>query len=175
MRADFIPRKDMEKIISCMHSSNALAMRVCLATGIRISDCLNMTRDQVTNGRPTIRETKTGKSRRIYIQPKLREEILAMNADSKYAFPSRLDKGRPRTRQAVYKDLKNQTNKFSLKENVSVHSTRKIFAVEKLKRTGSLDATQKILNHKYQSTTIMYALSDVLGKPNKTKKQQGRY
>ena len=147
-----------------MQSNNALAMRICLATGIRISDCLSLTRNQIINGRPTVRETKTGKTRRIYIPMKLREEIKALKADSEFAFPSRFDKSKPKSRQSVYKDLKNQSCKFDLEENISIHSTRKIFAVEEFKRTGSLEAVQKTLNHKYQSTTIMYALSDVLRK-----------
>ena len=74
-----------------------------LATGLRVGDVLKLTTEQVKRQRFTVRESKTGKTRRVYLPAKLQLQLLAQ-AGRLYAFEGRTDWRKHRTRQAVWKD-----------------------------------------------------------------------
>lgn len=144
---------------------NALALRIAMATGLRINDVLHLRTEQLHKGqRFTVQESKTGKGRRIYLPHDLYKQAL-QQAGNFYVFPSRLDARKTRTRQAVYKDLCRAARLFRLDgrkiaAHITPHSTRKIYAVDLFKETGSLDAVQTALNHSDPAVTLLYALSD---------------
>lgn len=139
---------------------NRLALLVSMTTGLRINDVLNMKSADLLKDRFTIREQKTGKTRRIRIDNKLRDELLRYSGRI-YVFEHRLDYKRPRTRQAVFKDLKRACECFRVKGlNVSPHSARKIYSVEQYKRTCSVQRVQALLNHSDEAVTMLYALAD---------------
>ena len=80
-----------------------------------------------------------------------------------YVFEGRLNGRTHRTRQAVFKDLKKAKANFGIKENLSVHSLRKAYAVEEYLRSGgNLKKVQKLLNHDSEAVTMLYALANVL-------------
>lgn len=144
-------------------------MEVILATGLRVSDALSITREQAERGRFTLRESKTGKTRRIYLPRGLQLRIL-QQAGRVWAFEGRTDWRRHRTRAAVYKDVKRaaqmfaRTGRLERGRQVSPHSGRKVYAVAEYRRTGSLQHTGRALNHDpaHLATTMLYALSDRL-------------
>src|SRR5690554_1579032 len=108
--ANYIIKKDLETVISHMYQDNRLAMQVALATGMRVSDVLKIPIGFVRhNRRFRVVETKTGKSKWVYIPAKLRAEILQTrpvgHTDAYYVFTGRLSPLEHRTRQAVYKDM----------------------------------------------------------------------
>jgi len=106
MRTDYIKPEVFNLLLTALMPENRLALQLSLATGLRIGDCLSMrTAALEASQRPTIREQKTGKKRRIYVPKALRVELLK-NAGKRYIFPGRLNPNKPRTRAAVYKDLK---------------------------------------------------------------------
>lgn len=108
----------------------------------------------------TIRETKTGKSRRVSIPPRLLEE-LQKQAGEVYVFEGANDRLKHRTRQAVWKDLKRAAKAARIPANVGPHSARKVYAVELYRRRG-LQAAQAALNHDEPAVTLLYALADEL-------------
>ena len=141
---------------------NRLALEVSLATGLRIDDVLHLKTEQVRKGRFTIKEMKTGKSRRITLS-KAMQETLLMHGGRIYIFEGRNNPKKPRTRQAVNKDLKRACQLFRVKGvNITPHSARKIFAVGFFKRTCSLDRVKEILNHSSEAVTMVYAMADEL-------------
>ena len=76
-KADWVPADLMGHILAALMPENALALRVSLATGLRIDDVLSLRRIDIEKGQKfTIREKKTGKSRRIYL-PALRSYLMA--------------------------------------------------------------------------------------------------
>lgn len=166
--AQYITRDAMAQIIEKMMSENALIMRIAVHTGIRITDVLNLRIGDVRqNKRVSIVEHKTSKRKEIYIPAQLRREILATREigqhDGYYVFPGRVH---PltchRTRQAVYKDIQRAITLSGLDVHCSPHTARKIYAVDKMRELKDIDAVGKLLNHTHRSTTMIYALADLL-------------
>lgn len=165
--AVYVVKKDLESVIDKLYQDNKLVMQICLATGLRVSDVLNLRIGDVRqNKRIRIVESKTNKNKNIYIPAKLREEILrtrsAGRQDAYYVFEGRTNQFKHRTRQAVWKDIKRVLREYCFEFDCSPHSSRKIYAVNKYKETGDIEKVQKLLNHDYKSTTLLYALSDII-------------
>lgn len=141
---------------------NRLALRVSLATGLRIGDVLSLMRVRLAP-RMTVKEQKTGKSRRVYIPAALLEEMQA-HAGRYWVFEGRTDPRRHRTRQAVYKDLARAARLFRLPswQHISPHSARKVFAVREYHKDGDLKRVQQLLNHDSEAVTLLYAMADQL-------------
>lgn len=141
---------------------NRLIMQLAIHTGLRIGDVLAIRSDQL-RPRVTVRERKTGKGRRISIPAQLLRAIIAQ-AGEVWAFPGRSPE-RPKTRQAVWADLKRAAAAMRLPVNVGTHTARKVYAVRKLARSGGdLGAVQRALNHSDPAVTLLYAMADHLTK-----------
>lgn len=141
---------------------NRLALQVSLATGLRIDDVLHIKTAQIQKERFTIKEMKTGKSRRIRIPNELREEMLKI-AGRYFVFEHRKDVQRCRTRQAVNKDLKRACELFRVRGvNITPHTARKIYSVGLLDRLGDIKKVQQKMNHYSAETTRIYADSDII-------------
>jgi site-specific recombinase XerD len=69
---------------------------------------------------------------------------------------------RHRTRQSVWKDVKRASRAFRLPQNVGPHSARKYYAVELMKKYGDIARVKKVLCHRFESTTLLYAMADRL-------------
>lgn len=82
--------------------------------------------------------------------------------DKKFIFPGRFG-DKPRTRQAVWKDVKKASKALKINENLSPHSARKTYAVEEFHEKGFKEV-QKELQHDRAETTMLYAYSDILFK-----------
>ena len=161
MRSDFLDRDDIAHLYAALTPTNALVLRVCVETGLRIDDALSIRTEQLQRDRFTVREKKTGKTRRIRLSKSLRD-ALRRSAGTVWVFPHRFDETRHRTRQAVYRDLKRAARAFRLPQNVYPHSLRKFYAVERLRQTGDLRKVMRDLNHDRIETTLIYALADKL-------------
>lgn len=161
MRTEWIPKGEMEHILSALYPHNRLACEISLATGLRINDVLALTPEKVKKQRFTIREEKTGKTRFIRLPTELVKRCLA-GAGQHYVFEGRLNGRTHRTRQAVYKDLKRVSEAFNVKKNIAPHSLRKIYAVEEYEKSGNLKKVQKLLNHSSEAVTILYAMANVI-------------
>jgi integrase len=143
---------------------NRLALIVSLTTGLRIDDVLHLKTAKIQKQRFTVKEMKTGKTRRVNLSVGLWQELLQV-AGRIYVFEHRTDPKRCRTRQAVNKDLKRDCELFRIKGvNLSPHSARKIYAVNNYRRTCDLDKVRALLNHSEKQTevTMLYAMADVL-------------
>lgn len=141
---------------------NRLALEVSLNTGLRISDVLQMHTKDLCRERFTVHESKTGKSRRIRLPTELKKELQAI-AGSYYIFEGRNNPKKHRTRQAVYKDLKRAQGLLRVKNSqISPHTARKIYAVDKFGKYGSLKKVQELLNHSSEAVTTIYAMADVM-------------
>lgn len=165
MRSEWIDESTLDLVLAAMMPANALAVEVSCATGLRIDDVLSLKTATVKRtARPYVRDSKTGKTHRIYIPTELRERMLAQ-AGRLYIWEHRTDWTQHRTRQAVYKDMRTAAAVFErngrLGAHVSPHSGRKVAAVRAYKR-GGLSAAAALLNHDegHPLVTLLYALSD---------------
>jgi len=163
MKSNFISAEKLNDVILRMKYENGLAIRVCNATGLRLSDVLALPYAKIyASNKITVREQKTGKARRIYIPKGLQREMTA-NAKHYWVFPHRTKADRHRTRQAVYVDFKQACKRSGIDPaGVSPHSVRKLWAVRQYARTRSIATIQKKMNHSNAGVTALYALSDKL-------------
>ena len=156
-------KQELGHLLAALTPHNRLAVEVSLATGLRISDVLGIKVEAVRNGkgRFTVRELKTGKTRRVTLSGELLERCLSLSGRV-YVFEHRLDWKRPRTRQSVWKDVKRVARLFRVKCNLAPHTARKTYAVGLYKRSGDLARVQRLLNHSSEAVTVLYALADEL-------------
>ena len=167
MRTDYVDPRVFDLLLTALMPPNRLALQLSLATGLRISDCLALRTDVLKRTqRPTITERKTHKRRRVYVPTALRDDLLRQ-AGRYYVFEGRLCETRPRTRAAVYKDLKRVARLYRLDGkaislNIAPHSARKIYAVQDYHAHGSIERVQRLLNHSDEAVTMLYALADQL-------------
>lgn len=149
--------KELELVLQLLTYENRLVMRTALHTGLRIGDVLRLKPEHI---RPNfwITEQKTGKRRQVGIPEPLLGD-LRKAAGEKWVFPGR-DPEKPRTRQAVWKDVKRAAKAMRLPQNVAPHSARKVYAVDLLHRYGDIKRVQRALNHNCEIVTLIYAMAD---------------
>ena len=160
MRSEYISPEMIEHVLWALTPQNRLICRVCLKTGLRVGDVLNLRTDALRE-RITVTEQKTKKKRTCYIGKSLLQD-LRDQAGEIYVFEHRYDVNKHKTRQAVFADLKRASKAFRVKENLSIHSLRKIYAVELFRKTADLEKVRQALNHDSDVVTIIYALADAI-------------
>lgn len=165
MRSEWVEDDTMKLVLAAMMPANALAVECSLYTGLRIDDVLSLKTEKVRRtARPYVRDSKTGKTHRIYLPAELRERML-VQAGRVWVWEHRLDWRKHRTRQAVHKDMKQAAQVYKrsgrLRAHVSPHSARKVAAVKAYKK-GGLEAAQALLVHDtgHPLVTLVYAMAD---------------
>lgn len=160
--ADYILQAEFMHILAALTPPNRLAVEVSLATGMRISDVLEL-RSGLLKQRMCIWERKTGKRKYVHFN---KDIFLRMQkiAGRVYVFEGRTDWRKHRTRQAVYKDIKRAAKLFRIPQKlvISPHSARKIYAVNAYKKLQNIEKVRDLLNHSSEAVTIIYAMADVL-------------
>lgn len=164
MRSDYINPAILDHILAALTPENELAMRVALATGLRIDDVLSLSTADImrtTNNRITVTEKKTQKHRRVYI-PELLLQEMRRRSGHIYVFEGRTAATKHRTRQAVWKDLKRAADAYRVRKalTISPHTARKVYAVEAFKRYGSPEKVQRLLQHSDPAVTALYILAE---------------
>lgn len=144
-----------------MQYENSLALRTSLETGWRISDVLSLTPSQIQGRTVRIVAQKTGKPDKKVISADLAKRLKQISG-KEFVFEGRFG-DKPRTRQAVWKDIKRSAKQLKLDGNISCHSARKTYAVEDFK-DGGLAQVQKDLQHSDVNTTMLYAFADLIDK-----------
>ena len=164
MRTTYADRAQMGHVLAALMPENRVIVQLCMATGLRVSDVLQP-RSAEHKRRQTIREKKTGKTRRVQWPAALYEEM-ERGAGRLWVFESRTDPKRHRTRQAVWKDIKTaeavfkRSGALSKRQNLGTHTARKYAAVGAYHR-GGMAAAQRLLNHSDPLITRLYALADM--------------
>ena len=150
--------REVEQVLLLLTPENRNVMRVCLHTGLRLGDVLHLRTEQL-RGNFWVTEQKTGKRRQVGLPRQLLED-LRKGAGPVWVFPGRAGV-KPRTRQAVWKDVKRAATAMRLPQNVAPHSARKVYAVELLARYGDIEKVRRALNHDNAVVTMIYARADV--------------
>ena len=159
MTTEYLVWREMEHVLAALTPANRLVCRVCVATGLRVGDVVALRAAQLAP-QFWITEQKTGKRRRVNLTKQLLAELQDQAGDV-WVFPGARDPERQhRSRQAVWRDVKRAAKAFRLPQNVGVHSLRKVFAVEQLRKTkGNVARVQRALNHSDAATTMVYAMA----------------
>ena len=163
MRSDYIHKDIVGHVLYALTDANRLVCMVALETGLRVGDIVSIKTADLKKSRFVLAEKKTNKKKVIRLRESLKQELLAQ-AGEIYVFEHRLDPAKHRSRQAVYTDIKRAAKLFRIKENISPHSLRKLYAVDMYQRTGDLKKVMQALNHDNDAVTMIYALADLLTK-----------
>ena len=158
-RTNAVSSDAMEVVLRLLTPENSIACRISLATGLRISDVLNLKTRHLGMTSFVLYEAKTGKRRRVTIPVNLRAAAMSYSGKV-YVFPHRYDEMRHRTRQAVWRDINRAAKALRLPGCVAPHSMRKTFARRKYAACGDMRAVQRLLNHSSEAVTALYVLAD---------------
>jgi len=157
MRTEALLEREVAHVLRALTRSNELVCQVCLHTGLRVSDVLEL-RPWKLGPHFWVTEKKTGKRRQVGLPAPLLD-ALARQAGEAWVFPSPRDPEKHRTRQAVWKDIKRAAKLFRLPQNVGPHSLRKTYARELLAKYGSIKRVQRALNHSSDAVTLLYVIA----------------
>lgn len=161
MKTNAIKADSLNAVLRLLTPANRLVCLVALATGLRVADVLNIKTENLNKEKFTVTEFKTGKHKTIRLPQALRNRV-ARQAGHVYAFEGRLSGRKPRTRQAVWKDLHRVAGLLRLR-GVAPHSMRKSYA-RGLRAEGFTEAQiQKALNHTSPYITYLYSMADEVG------------
>lgn len=144
---------------ACLTYENTLALRTSLETGLRIDDVLHLKTVDL-KGRTIVGiAKKTGKPFKKVLSVDLAKRLKQISS-KEWIFVGRFG-NKPRTRQAVWKNVKKASKILELQGNIAPHSARKTYAVEDFKENG-IGKVQKDLQHTDVNTTMLYAFADLI-------------
>lgn len=163
---NFVPKKKFNDI------RNKAMLEVLYATGMRVSELVNLKFNQLDIANKYIRVVGKGsKERIVLLNPKsihalkewlaIRERKFNNKIASEYkeyVFLSKL--GRPISRVDFWEQLKNYVRQAGITKNVSPHTLRHSFATHMLKYGADLRVVQELLGHADISTTQIYTHID---------------
>ena len=150
---------DIEDYLKQKCERDYMMFEVGIYAGLRISDILSLrVRDVKGKTHISIREQKTGKEKRIIINPELQKnlkEYVANKQEYEYLFPSRQGGSKHITRQRAYDILKDVAQHFGL-SYVGTHTLRKTFGYQFYQQTKDIATLKEIFNHSDVSVTFRY-------------------
>lgn len=160
-RTHYLSPKLYNKLYAVMQYENALALRTSLETGWRIDDVLHLRTSDLKGRTLSCVAMKTDKADKKVISADLAKRLKQIAAHGRF-FDGRFG-NKPRTRQAVWRDVKKAAKRLEIDGNIAPHSARKTYAVEDFKAHG-LKKVQEDLQHDRVSTTLVYAFADLIDK-----------
>ena len=160
-----IKKEDETAFLSALPSRDMqLIYMLGKKTGLRVGDLLKLKKDILRTSRPYVRQEKTGKLKRIYLNKNMLSELkLKSRWSEEYIFENPNTK-KPYTRSGVYKAFRAAAEAAGLSYRVGSHSMRKTYACAALERTKNLQAVQNRLQHDNINDTIGYVVDKFMQK-----------
>ena len=148
-----------------------LIIDLLYSTGIRASECIEISINNIDLNKNTIRITgKGGKTRLVIFGDKTKQNISsylnskAMEKNNGYLFPSRLKKKKLKnnfiTTRTIYNIVKKYIKFVSNNEKLGPHSLRHSFATHLLQSGSDLMAIKDLLGHESLGSTQIYTHLD---------------
>ncbi len=122
-------------------------------TGLRYSDVVNLTWDNISNDKIEFKQRKTGGVEYLPIS-QTAKDILVNSQNSKNKSKFIFDVP---TKVGIFKHIKKWVKDAGIKKRVSFHTARHTFATMALTQGVDLYTVSKLLGHKDISTTQVYA------------------
>ena len=168
-RNAYIPDEHYRKIRECLRPEYRYLVDLLRLTGFRVDDLLSTRNYQWSGAEIALRERKTGNTRRIQITPvitlslsRYRRAHSGRRELNQLAFTFQAVRHGEGMRHKLHRSTIYRAWETAIKDaglegrGYTIHSLRKCYAVDLLKRTGSVEAVQRDLGHKYLSTTLLY-------------------
>lgn len=176
-KAEVLPKvlsmKEIDRLLETPDVETEIGLRdraileVMYATGLRISELVHLSLDELHLTMGFIQTVGKGNKERII--PIGGEAVKWLNEYLEYSrpiFESRAKeespyvflnaRGRGLTRQGVWKNMKKMVRKAGIKQNVTPHMLRHSFATHLLENGADLRIVQELLGHSDISTTQIY-------------------
>lgn len=139
-------------------------LELMYATGIRVSELVSLTIDDINVQAGYIRCSERGRERiipigsvaRISLRQYLKQARPAMISDDSSAILFPNYSGRPMSRQGFWKILKQYAAKAGIESDITPHTLRHSFAAHLLENGADLRSVQEMLGHSDISTTQIY-------------------
>ena len=179
MENAFIPPGPLAAIRARLPPEDRAIVDVLTGTGYRVDDLLYSRVWQWRGDTVTLRERKTGNTRTVPVTAPVRAALAVINraalrpgqaerprlayliGSTRQRAPVRCRRKRHRT--TIFRHFARAVREAGYAGcGYTVHSLRKVYAHSLYERTGSLLAVQRDLGHKSLSTTLLYALGDVV-------------
>jgi len=122
-------------------------------TGLRYSDVVNLTWDNISNDKIEYKQKKTGGVEYLPISQTAKDILLIRKKNKK---KSNFIFNVP-TKVGIFKHIKNWVKDAGIKKRVSFHTARHTFATMALTKGVDLYTVSKLLGHKDIATTQIYA------------------
>lgn len=146
----------MKKILKADSTRNYVLFVMGINTGLRISDLLPLTvNDVMEKDFITIREKKTGKEKKFQLNDSVKQALKEYSPTGTYLFPSRKG-GKPITRIQAYDIINKAAKLVGIKDKIGTHTLRKTFGYHARKSGVSIEILQKIFNHSSPGITQRY-------------------
>lgn len=140
---------------------NLLIFNIGINNGIRTNDILNLkVSDVLDKDEAEIRESKTGKSRKLRLDVANIKDDLAELCKNKnatdYVFTSYKDPKQPIQTVTVYRLFKRLSSEHPSLHGLTAHSMRRTFGYQYYRQTKNVVALMKLFNHSSQAVTLRY-------------------
>jgi len=164
----YLSEEEVEQLVNKIeHSLIRLVVQVLYRTGLRISECLSLTLDNVDFERKVI-HVVAGKGNKDRLIP-ISESLLPLLRDY-------MENGRPETNSPLFfctkktgklspvyvnRELAEAVRKLGWKKKVTAHILRHSFASQLVKKDVNLVQIQKLLGHSSLKVTSVYTHTDL--------------
>lgn len=151
-------KRDIERMKESLNGRDLLLFIVGINTSLRISDILELKREDFDGTHMRLTERKTGKTKTIRINDNLAKAVVELADDSGYLFKSRKGVGAPISRVQAYRILTSAAERANLTLNFGTHTLRKTFAYHAYNGGKGCDLAllMRVLNHSSQRETLRY-------------------
>ncbi len=166
----YLTEEEIEKLLSFPLNTpfdyrNKAMLELLYATGIRVSELVNLKLNNIHLEEDLIRVLGKGSKERIspisticekYLRIYIEEyrNTLLKNKTSEYVFINNF--GNPITRQGFFKNLKQIAKEQGIEKEISPHTLRHSYATHMLSHGADLRIIQELLGHSDISTTEIY-------------------
>lgn len=156
---------EMKAILEQTSKRDLLLFVLGINTGIKISDLLELTVQEVWNGEGVreflfLKDEKTGIEKAFYINDSVRNILISYLQEEKlqpedYLFKSK-KKNLPITRQQAYRIINKAAKLAGIPGRIGTHTLRKTFGYHAFRKGVAISILMNIFNHHSRKETLNY-------------------
>lgn len=152
--------KQIESNLKKENIRDYILFELGIYSGLRISDILKLkVKDVKGQTHFTLREQKTGKSKKMKIHQSLKVELnkyIKGKSDDEYLFRSQKGDNNPIQRMQAWRIINSAANRVGIVGEIGTHTLRKTFGYHFYNQTKDIVMLQNIFNHVNPNVTLAY-------------------
>lgn len=157
--------QEMKKILRKSSERDLLLFVLGINTGIKISDLLRLTVEEVWDGQQVrefliLKDRKSGEQKAYYLNHSVSKVLYGYlqqgNLEAKdYLFASK-KQGLPISRQQAYRIINRAAKEVGIEGKIGTHTLRKTFGYHAFRKGVAISILMKIFNHHSPKETLHY-------------------